>query len=173
MNKRIIWALALDINEVVYLRRDGKIVAAKYLGLISKANGCGDTTIHRFYRADGQTDLLIITCGNLKHICKRVYKTIEDAIHDVNPIAYKRADITELTIDVFGFSHERSVIGGLYLGKTLWKWNGFTSESVHVGQFDFDIEWNGKWSCKYIGKGKYYNTQEECMQENHVDVVTF
>ena len=173
MNKRIIWSLALDINEVVYLRRDGKIVAAKYLGLVSKASGCGYTTIHRFYRADGKTDSLIITCGNLKDICKKVYATIEDAIHDENPIAYKYADITELAIDLFGFSHERSVIGGVYLGKTLWKWNGYTAKSVHVDQFVFDIKWDGKWHCEYIGKEKYYNTQEECMQENHVDVVTF
>ena len=173
MYYRIIWSLDLDINEVIYLRRDGKVVGARYLGLESAVNGCGCITIHKFYRADGIEEELKVSCGFKNETTKRVYLTIEDAIHDVEPIKYRKVDITSLTIDFFEFSHDRSCTGFTRLGKHVWKWDGFKPKIVHVGHFDYKITWDGEWGCEYIGKLKYYDTEEECRCDNHVDVVTF
>lgn len=170
---RIIWSLDLDINEVVYLRRDGKIVGARYLGLLSQSSGYGNFTKHTFQRADGVEEVISISCGYINEKRNRLYHTIEDAIQDVEPIRYRKVDITTLTIDLFGFSHERNCFGGLYLGKDAWKWDGYKPIKVHVGQNDYKITWDGEWKCKYVGKDKYYATEEECRCANHVDVVTF
>lgn len=171
--KRIVWSLDLDINEVVYLRRDGKVIGAKYLGLSSQTNGSGDYTYHNFHRADGIDEVISISCGYRNENSKRVYATIEDAIHDVEPIIYRKVDITNLAMELFGFSHERNCIGGLFLGKHVWKWDGYKPKKVHVGQFNYKITWDGEWKCQYKGKEIYYTTEEECRRSNHVDVVTF
>lgn len=171
--QRIIWSLDLDINEVVYLRRDGKVIGAKYLGFSSQANGYGNVIYHKFYRADGEAEVISISCGYINEKPKGVYATIEDAIHDVEPIRYRKVNITNLMIELFGFSYERNCIGGLYLGKHVWKWDGYKPKKVHVHQWDYKITWDGEWTCKYNGKNKYYATEEECRCDNHVDVVTF
>lgn len=171
--KRIIWSLDLEINDVVYLRRDGKVIGAKYLGFSSQTSGYGGCTYHKFNRADGIEEVISVSCGYINEKSKRVYTTIEDAIHDVEHIRYRKVDITNLAMELFGFSHERNCIGGLYFGKSVWEWDGYKAKKVHVCQFDYEITWDGEWKCKYKGKKIYYATDEECRCDNHVDVVTF
>lgn len=173
MYKRTIYSLDLDINEVVYLRREGKIIAAKYLGLVSKTSGYGNITKHIFYRADGKEEIINVSCGYTKEKNKAVYRNIEDAIHGINSFEYRLVDITNILKEAFGFCHRRTDFGANCLGKVVWKWDGYGAKDVHIGHFSHDIYWDGKWKCVYIGNIKYYTTREECMQENHTDVVTF
>lgn len=169
--KRIAYSLGLDINDVVYLRRDGKVIGARYLGLESETQR-GEITLLKFYRADGEVEVIKMYCGCLKDSTKSVYATIEDAIHE-KPIKYIVNDITDFMKDYFGFTHATTCIGYCMLGKTVWKWDGYKPKKVHKWHTNYKIAYNGEWSCEYIGKDKYYDTEEECRRENHVDVMTF
>jgi hypothetical protein len=174
--KRIIWSLDLKINDVVYLRRDGKVIGAKYLGLESDAES-GEYTTLRFYRADGKTENIRLCNGSYFDSEKlQVYATIEDAIHK-KPIGYRSVDITNLTKDEFGFTHTHTrvstSIGCLKLGKFVWIWDGYKPVKKHIWHTNYKITYDGEWGCEYIGKLKYYATEEECRCDNHVDVVTF
>jgi hypothetical protein len=60
--KRMIVSLDLDVNEVVYLRRAGKVMGAKYLGLESTGSM---GTRHLFLRADGITETIYISVVEL------------------------------------------------------------------------------------------------------------
>lgn len=173
MNRRKFWSLDLDINEVVYIRRDGKIVAAKYRGFRSSVSGYGAKTIHEFYRADGNFEKITFCCGCLNSISSRVFFSIEDAIHDLNYKEPRCIDITEMTKDMFCWSHVRTCIGGRELGRTMWRWDGYQPQEVHVSHFDYVITWDGEWGCEYTGKKTYYQTKEECLADNHVGVVAF
>lgn len=169
--KRIIYSLGLDINDVVYLRRDGKVIGARYLGLESEAQR-GDITSLKFYRADGAVEVIKMCCGYLNSSTKRVYATIEDAIHE-KPIKYIVNDVTVFMKDYFCFTHETTCVGYSELGKTVWEWDGYKPKKVHNWHANYKIKYDGEWGCEYIGKNQYYDTEEECRCDNHVDVVTF
>jgi hypothetical protein len=171
MCKRKIYSLGLEVNEVVYLRRDGKVVGAKYLGLESNFK-VGEITTLRFYRADGIYESIKVCCGYLKESSKNVYATIEDAIHQI-PIEYEVLDITDLMKQIFGFTHMTTGLGRNTLGKTMWTWDGFRPKMGHVWHANYKIIYNGDWVCECLVNKKYYDTEEECRANNHVDVVTF
>lgn len=170
--KRIIWSLDLKINDVVYLRRDGKVIGARYIGLESDAERVEYTTL-RFYRADGKTETMRLCNSSYFEAEKlQVYATIEDAIHK-KTMGYRSVDITDLIKSVFGFTHTRASSGYLMLGKSVWIWDGYKPVKKHIWHTNYKITYDGEWGCEYIGKLKYYATEEECRCDNHVDVVTF
>lgn len=171
MNRCAFYSLGLDINQVVYLRRNKNVVGARYLGV--EVSGVRHITKHIFYRADGETEKLHVTCGYLTDISKRVYPTIEDAIHDTNPIQYQVVVLNELLKTGFCFTTEVSCIGCMELGKTMWRWDGFQPIPAHIHYSGFKITWDGEWGCEYIGDTAYYQTEQECIEDNHVDVITF
>lgn len=165
--KRMIVSLDLDVNEVVYLRRAGKVMGAKYLGLESTGSM---GTRHLFLRADGITETIYIGCG-ASSTSKSVYLTIEDAIHD-KPIRERHIDITGI-LQGFGFYLKRREIGCIMLGKDMWRWDGYQPICSHLSHEDFKITWDGEWNYKYIGAKGYCDSLEECKSNNHVDVITF
>lgn len=171
MSERKIYSLGLKVNEVVYLRRDGKVVGAKYLGLVSNFRGLEITTL-KFHRADGVYESIKVSCGYLKDSSNNVYATIEDAIHQI-PIKYKVLDITDLMTQTFGFTFMVTGLGRKTLGKTIWTWDGFKPQFEHLWHANYRIIYNGDWVCECIVNKKYYDTEEECRANNHVDVVTF
>lgn len=174
MYERVIYCLNanVDINEVVYMRRDGKIVGARYLGLVSDAERGAYTTL-RFYRADDKIETIrLCNCSYFDSKKIQVYATIEDAIHQ-RPIGFKWVDITDFTKVEFGFTHVSASIGRLELCKPVWKWDGYKPTKTYICHTNYKITYDGEWGCEYIGKLKYYNSEEECRCDNHVDVVTF
>ena len=170
--ERIAYFLDVDINQVVYLRRNNKVVAAKYRGFVCKR---GDCTTHKFDMADGTHETISVSSGYTTGKHYSVYPTIEDAIHDTNILSFQWQDITPTLIEKFGFNHEFTCVGRKELGLAKWKWDAYHPERIHVWHECFDIIFDGDWSCKltFRGADKYYDTANECREKNHVDVVTF
>lgn len=168
MNKRVIVSFDLDVNEVVYLRRDGRIIAAKYLGF----EDFGDYKTYLYLvRADGVHERLYVGCG-APTARKSMYRTIEDAIHDNNKVAERYWDIS-FVMEEFGMYLKVNHIGCTILGKNMWRWDGYQSKCSHLNHQCFKIAWDGEWHCDYIGRPMYYDSKEKCIAANHVDVVTF
>lgn len=170
--ERIAYFLDVDINQVVYLRRDNKVVAAKYLGFVNTRISC---TKHRFERADGKLDIVCVSNGYTKGYHYGIFPTIEDAIQNTNVFDFRLEDITQTLIENLGFTHEYSFVGRKNLGLAKWYWDSFQPKREHIYHDCFDIIFNGEWKCKHVygSVEKYYDTDKECRESNHVDVVTF
>lgn len=172
MNKRVIVSFDLDVNEVVYLRRDGRIVAAKFLGFEDFGN---HKTYLNLVRADGVHERLYVGVG-APTVRKRMYLTIEDAIHDNNKVSERYLDISSV-MEEFGLYRKVNKIGCTILGKDMWRWDGYQPKCSHLNHQCFKITWDGEWYCEFIGGSVggsvYYDSKEKCIAANHVDVVSF
>jgi hypothetical protein len=152
----------------VYLRRDGRIIAAKFLGLEDLGSY---KTYLNLVRADGVHERLYVGNG-APTARKSMYRTIEDAIHDNNKVAERYWDISFI-MEEFGMYRKVNQIGCTILGKDMWRWDGYQSKCSHMDHQYFKIVWDGEWHCDYIGRPMYYDSKEKCIAANHVDVVTF
>ena len=168
MNKRVIVRFELNVNEVVYLRREGRIIAAKFLGFGDFGNL---KTYLNFVRADGVHERLYVGPG-APTIRKIFYRTIEDAIHDTNRVAERHVDISSV-MEEFGMYRKAGIYGNETLGKDMWMWDGYQPKCSHLNHQYFKITWDGEWHCDFIGGSTYYDSKEKCIAANHVDVVTF
>lgn len=158
-------------DGVVYVRRDGKVIAARvesYQWRPSSFN-CNDSYVN-LLRADGEKERLYMKT----HM--EVYETIEDAIND------KKIDIElyhiECVLSAFGFCYHTSSVGVTAIGKMFYKWDGFKVVPTHIWSCYTELSWNNKgWSWSFrnekLNDMKLYETEEECRKDNHVDVITF
>jgi hypothetical protein len=155
----------------VYVRRDGKVIAARvesYQWRPSSFN-CNDSYVN-LLRADGKKEQLYMQSR------MEFYETIEDAIND------KRIDIElyniEAILSVFGFGHNRQVCGVSAIGKMFYKWDGFKATPHFLWSTYTELTWSNQgWSWSFrnerLKNMKLYETEEECIANNAVQVVTF
>lgn len=156
-------------DGVVYVRREGKIIAAKIKSYRWKPSSFNSNdTYVEVYRADGVEEYIYMS-SNMEF-----YATIEDAINN------NKMDVSLYYIDAvttnFGFCYLKdSCITAL--GKIFYRWDGFKAIPTNIWSCYTELIWDNQgWYFK-LRKEKLhtilYNTEEECRKDNHVDVITF
>lgn len=172
MTRNIYTLTDVEIGDIVYLRRDGKIIGAKYQGFVSTYLKASNRTINKFYRADGVYEELDLF-GRSDNNSKYVFRTIEDAIHD-KPIKWSAKMVNDVFIEQFGFIRE---FNGLYRETCLikYKWDGYQPQGVRVNHTKYDLFYDGEWSIslREEPKIKLWDTYEKCVADNSVEVITF
>lgn len=171
MIKRFALELAMvNVGDVVFLRRNGKVIGARYKGCKSVPNASVHITKHLFERADGVSENLYVSPSELK----AVYPTIEDAIHDTSHISYRRVDIAELLKERFGFFIEYGPFGTSFVTKK-YKWDGYRPKEILDTHYNYTVVYDGEWRLERNKnlKEKVYDSYDECIADNVVDVVTF
>lgn len=169
--------LHLHINDVVYFRlKDGKgeciITAAKYVGWYTKFDCCGFFGVnYDFILPNGK-----IHSVNEKSIS--VYASIEDAIND-NKMYISKTPLKDfLRLESKGFKLMQTCIGGYGLCKVLYKWDGYQPKAVTMCYWSFDFSRNADLYSYKLREDRhdtetYYNSKEECLNNNKVKVMTF
>ena len=169
--------LHLNINDVVYLRiKDNKgdciITAAKYLGWHTQHDCCGDLHVtYDFLLPNGR-----IHSVRSEYIS--VYESIEDAINDNKKYitCTKLSDFIRL--ESKGFALMRNSIGVPEMCKVMYKWDGYQAKEVIMSDYYFEFSRNADGYACEVRKDKrdaetYYNSKEECLNNNKVKVMTF
>jgi hypothetical protein len=167
-------------NDVVYVKRDGKIIAAK---VTEYKYAYQNRKIYKYHdnykrvesvvlhRADGvDEDLRLVDYTWLYH-------SIEDAINH-RPLEIVDIDITNYLIAKYGFEYQKK--DGC-LTKRVYRWDTYNVKAVDLSCKYFIIRCtcNGlsverkNGIIDYVDMSKFYETEEECRKDNHVDVITF
>lgn len=170
----------LTIGTIIYLRREDKVVAAKYLGWERKRENIyvGFRVHVKLYRADGISEEICIAQGDLVTTAEqdrehRVYGSIEDAIRDTYMCWMGKKDVGEQLRNHFGFHY-----GGYdcELRKTLYKWDGYRPKAITRTPNDYTITYcdNQLSLTPHREQGcVLYESAEACQEANEVRVVTF
>lgn len=169
--------LHLNINDVVYIRlKDDKgeciITAAKYLGWYAKfACGSGFSINYHFLLPNGRIH-------SVPSQSISVYASIEDAINDNKKYISKTPLKDFLRLESKGFTLMRNCIGSLDFGKVFYKWDGYQPKAVTMYYWDFDFSRNADLYSYKLRENKhdtetYYNSIEECLDNNKVKIMTF
>lgn len=175
MNRRYYHKLGeVGINDVIFTRRYGKVVATKLLEIKNTANGAGCATKYRFKLANGEEENIFLRCGYTDYPHARFYYTIEDCIRDINRIPFNIIELNEIFKGSYGFTTQRHSSGMSTFGLTNWKWDGFQPIKVHVNHFNYELRYDHDgWTISYTGKDMLYLTREQCAKDNAVEVVMF
>lgn len=175
MNRRDYHKLGdVGINDVIFTRRDGKVVATKLLEIKNTANGYGCVTKYRFKLANGKEENISIRCGYTDCSYTRFYYTIEDCIQDINRIPFNIVGLNGILGDLYGFNIQRNSMGMSAFGLSRWKWDGFQPIKVHINHFNYELKYvHDGWTISYTGKDILYLTREQCARDNAVEVVMF
>lgn len=172
MTRHIYTLTGVEIGDIVYLRRDGKIIGAKYQGFVSTYLRASNRTINKFYRADRVYEELDLFCRSDNN-SKYVFRSIEDAIHD-KPIKWSAKIVNDVFIEQFGFIRE---FNGLYRETCLikYKWDGYRPRPVRVNHTKYDLSYDGEWSISLREEPeiRLWDTYEKCVADNSVEVITF
>ena len=172
MTRNIYTLTNVEIGDIVYLRRDGKIIGAKYQGFVSTYLNSSNKTINKFYRADGVYEELELFCASVCN-SKYVFRTIEDARHDI-PITWSTKAVNNVFREYFDFIKQ---FNGLYRETCLikYKWDGYQPQPVLVNHSKYDLSYDGEWSIslREEPKIKLWDTYEKCVTDNSVEVITF
>ena len=169
--------LHLNINDVVYLRlKDNKgeciITAAKYVGWYTKVDCCGGFNVnYDFLLPNGRIH-------SVHHKSLSVYASIEDAINDNKKYITKTPLKDFLRLESKGFTLMQTCIGGQDLCKVLYKWDGYQPKAVTMCYWSFDFSRNADLYSYKLREDRYdtetyYNSKEECLNNNKVKVMTF
>ena len=169
--------LHLNINDVVYLRlKDDKgeciISAAKYIGWYTKL-GCGG-----FFNVNYD---FLLPNGRIHSVTSQsisVYASIEDAINDNKKHITKTPLKDFLRLESKGFTWMRNCIGSLEMCKVLYRWDGYQANEVIMCYWSFDFSRNADLYSYKLREDRYdtetyYNSKEECLNNNKVKVMTF
>lgn len=169
--------LHLHINDVVYLRlKDDKgeciITAAKYVGWYTKWNCCGFCCVnYDFILPNGRIH-------SVKEESISVYESIEDAINDNKKLISKTPLKDFLRLESKGFTLMQTCIGGYELCKVFYKWDGYQPKAVTMCYWSFDFSRNADLYSYKLREDRhntetYYNSKEECLDNNKVKIMTF
>lgn len=176
MNRRFYHKLG-DVNfgDIVYTRKDGKVVACKLVKITNTANATTCLTQYSFIFADGTSKTINVGCGFTDDSeSKRFYLTIEDAIKDVNHIQYNIVELNQFLKDKFKFDTKITSFGAQCLGLKVWKWDGFQPKQCFIGHWDYSLYFDVDGSHLGLLKPhKFYLTYEDCAKDNSIEVVTF
>ena len=173
--------LNANVGDVLYVRENKTVVAAKIIKYTfgSYKNSFSDASHAWLLYAggDGTPKVQYIGCHN----DKKFYRTIEDCINDANPVEKYFIDIDKVA-EKCGMkaTREHTQCGYGYYGVWKYKWDGFKPKRVHVMLTEFLLvnDENG-WHYETIKHSrekeptKYYDTYEECIADNKVQVVVF
>lgn len=157
-------------GDIVYLRRDGIVIAAKLQQYEIRTEGSCAFTTMVMHRADGIDERVYLENERPSY----AYKTIEDAIHD------KRIAITVFSVnDIYedlGFVERTNSIGRTVYAKIMYKWDGYKATKVCVYADAYILKFvYGDILAEYKSSDgdKFYETREECMKEHQTKVITF
>ena len=156
-----LYYLNAKIGSIVYLRINGQIHAAKYMG---SSISCGICNMHAY---------IIAGKGNDKKWYSDVaYPTIEDAINGNNHVKVLSKPLNEI-VEECGFG-ELEDCGKLKVYR--YKWNNYHPTKVILNAFCLTFWYDADGFHVKVGiceSKKTYATYEECIADNHVKVVTF
>lgn len=172
--------LNANIGDVLYMRKDGKVVAVKLVKLL-----CGKPTPSCGHGVFAW--LLIAGEGDepqrmfLNNKTTKFYRTIEDCIKNFNSV--ESSIMTEKDLAErcgMGVESMCTSFGMGYWGCWKFIWDGYQPKRISLNAaFDFNFicdenGWHGdlRDSAKKETR-KYYDTYEECIADNEVKVVVF
>ena len=169
--------LHLNINDVVYIRLKGDdgeciISAAKYLGWHTKFGCCGFFSVnYDFLLSNGR--IHSVTSQSIS-----VYASIEDAINDKKKYITKTPLKDFLRLESRGFTLMRNCIGSLELCKVLYRWDGYQANEVIMCYWSFEFNRSADGYAYKLREDRYdtetyYNSKEECLNNNKVKIMTF
>lgn len=169
--------LHLNINDVVYIRLKGDdgeciISAAKYLGWHTKFGCCGFFSVnYDFLLPNGR--IHSVTSQSIS-----VYEYIEDAINDNKKHITKTPLKDFLRLESKGFTLMRNCIGSLELCKVLYRWDGYQANEVIMCYWSFEFNRSADGYAYKLREDRYdtetyYNSKEECLNNNKVKIMTF
>lgn len=169
----------VKMNVVVYARINDIVMAMKITEYKLVRNVFGHINHYAVFKcADGNT-IEKLTDSNDNRL--KLYHTIEDCINQFNDIPLIWFDLNPTLIRLFNFDSERTCVGYIEFGKTMYYWDGFNVKSVHIpyksfnmyiSEFEIRLERNKSFNDIY-DKYKLYETEEECRADNFVKVMTF
>lgn len=167
------------MNEVVYARVYDVVMAMKITEYKLIRNVFGHINHYAIFQcADGNViERRTYSTDNKFNI----YRTIEDCINQNNEIELVWFELNKTLTRLFNFDSERTCVGYIEFGKTMYYWDGFNVKSVHIpyksfdmyiSEFEIRLERNKSFNDTY-DKYKLYDTEEECRADNFVKVMTF
>lgn len=172
--------LNANIGDVLYMRKDGKVVAVKLVKLL-----CGKPTpscghgVYAWLLIAGEGDEPQMMFLNNK--TTKFYRTIEDCIKNFNSV--ESSIMTEKDLAErcgIGVESMCTSFGMGYWGCWKFIWDGYQPKRISLNAaFDLNFicdenGWHGdlRDSAKKETR-KYYDTYEECIADNEVKVVVF
>ena len=152
--------LDANIGDIIYIRKYDTVKAVKYT-----KSSCGTLGIqtHRGIIAGEGDKEQVLQWG-------KFYRSIEDCINGINPIAVLKKDVREIA-EENNFGELKVEAGKLYIFR--FTWNSFHPKAGWYDALGF-VWWldadgfhvkNNAW--------KTWSSYEECIAANHVKVVTF
>lgn len=161
----------INAGDIVYIRRNGTIVAARVEKYIVNVDGAIAYTIIILKRADGFANERL-TVEETRE--SNIYATIEDAIYN-RPIAVVCHTINDIYRDL-DFVENTDRLGATRLAKIMYKWDGYNAVKVivYVNAYYLVFDNDGcHVEYKYGDSDKLYESREECMRNNEAKVITF
>lgn len=169
----------VTMNEVVYARVNDVVMAMKITEYKLIRNVFGHINHYAVFQcADGNVIEKLTYSTDNKF---KLYRTIEDCINQNNEIELVWFELNKTLTRLFNFDSERTCVGYIEFGKTMYYWDGFNVKSVHIpyqsfdmyiSEFEIRLEKNKSFN-DYYDKYKLYETEEECRADNYVKVMTF
>lgn len=161
----------VNAGDIVYIRRNGAIVAARVEKYRVSVDGATAYTTIILNRADGfDNERLTVERTSESNI----YATIEDAIYN-RPIAVVHTTINDIYRDL-DFVEKTDRFRATRLAKIMYKWDGYNAVKVAVYANAYYLVFDNE-GChveyKYNSEDRLYESREECMKNNAAKVITF
>lgn len=178
--------LNANVGDVLYQRfydkeSDKKLVRA--VKIVSFY--CGKITAHVLH-SNSYVKILIAGNGDKAEYVYigsgstvKFYRSVEDCINDRNPVEKcvldERVIASECGMNVESF---RTDFGMSYCGVYKFKWDGYMPKRIEVALSDYNFVkdengWHSEFRPYEKNPTKYYDTYEECIADNSVNVVVF
>lgn len=159
----------VNAGDIVYIRRNGTIVAARVEKYRVSVDGVIAYTIIILKRADGgDNERLTVEKASESNI----YATIEDAIYN-RPIAVVYHTINDIYRDL-DFVERTNSLGATRFAKTMYRWDGYNAVKVAVyANAYYLVLDNDGCHVEYKYKDRLYESREGCMKNNAAKVITF